>query len=82
MAVSDQERDNTVARLRFGLHELEHGVGSVIPEPVSVMLGALTRWRIGVLEADANAEALGGDVIKAIHPSDDTIIDAEFREVP
>lgn len=83
-----EERDNTLARLKFGLHELEHGAGSMIPEPIGVMLGALVRWRVGVLEGAANEEALQGDVIhkikvRPLHPTPDgPIIDAAFREVP
>ena len=58
-----EEQERTLQRLKFGLHELEHGVGSVVPEPISSMLGALARWRIGLLEEQLNEQALTDRII-------------------
>lgn len=69
-SMSEQEHDATLARLKFGMHELEHGVGQNIPEPLRSMLGALVGWRVREIERESDER----DV-------EDRIIDVQVRHV-
>ena len=64
MSAEPDTPDNTLARLKFGLHELEHGVGKAIPEPLGAMLGALVRWRVGLLEQEQEEQAIEDRIIE------------------